>query len=96
MTMKGMAVVNMHPIGEPGEMRVIADDRRAAELRQMTAEQLLHLGTRQVVYLKAGLCDGEMFFVLYGADGSPIARTDAVETAVEMAADQGLEFIAVH
>ena len=49
-------------------------DRRAAALRQMTADQLLDLGTRQVVYLRAGTYDGERLFVLYAADGEPLAR----------------------
>ncbi len=65
-------------------------------LRQMTTEQLLHLGERQVVYLRAGTYDGEMRFVLFGADGTPLAWTDAAETAVEMAAERGLAFISVH
>jgi hypothetical protein len=70
-------------------------DRRAA-LRQMTADQLLDLGTRQVVYLRTGTCDGERLFVLYGADGVPLAMVDDVETAVEVAAEHDLEFVAVH
>jgi hypothetical protein len=80
--------VNMHPIG--------AEDPRTSALRQMTAEQLLSLGVDQVVYLRGGVCDGEMRFVLFGADGAPLARTDAVEIAMEMAAEQGLKFIAIH
>ena len=43
--------MNTHPIGEPGKMRSAARDLRTTALRQMTPEQLLHLGTRQVVYL---------------------------------------------
>jgi len=62
----------------------------------MTAEQLLGLGTHQVVYLRAGTCDGERLFVLYGADGMPLVTVDDIETAVEIAAARGLEFIAVH
>jgi hypothetical protein len=62
----------------------------------MTAEQLLGLGTRQVVYLRAGSCDGARLFVLYGADGMPLVTVDDIETAVEIAAARGLEFIAVH
>jgi len=50
----------------------------------MTVEQLLQLGTRQVVYLKAGLHDGEVAFVLYRADGIPLVAVDDMETAVEM------------
>ena len=86
----------MHPISEPGEMRIGPEDPMINALRQMTTEQLLHLGERQVVYLRAGTCDGEMHFVLFGADGTPLARTDAVETAVEMAAEHGLAFISIH
>jgi hypothetical protein len=91
-----MTVVNMHPIGEPGEMRTRAEYRRIAALRQMTAEQLLHLGTHKAVHLKSAMCDGEMIFVLFGADGAPLASADTVETAMEMVAEHGLEFITVH
>jgi hypothetical protein len=87
--------MNMHPISEPSEKIGVIRDQRSA-LRQMTAQQLLQLGTRQVVYLKAGMHDGEMLFVLYGADGSPLAIADVVETAVEMAAEHGLAFVTVH
>ena len=88
--------MDMHPIAGPGETRVDAGDRRAATLRQMTAEQLLQLGAHQVVYLRGGMCDGEMLFVLYGADGMPLVTADDVETAVEMAAERGLNFVPVH
>jgi hypothetical protein len=82
----------MHPISEPRR----DEHPMINALRQMTAEQLLHLGERQVVYLRAGMYDGEMRFVLFGADGTPFARTDAVETAVAVAAEHGLEFISIH
>jgi hypothetical protein len=62
----------------------------------MTVEQLLQLGTRQVVYLKAGLHDGEVAFVLYRADGTPLIAVDDVETAVEMVAEKGLSFATIH
>ena len=88
--------MDMHPIAGPGETRVNAGDRRAATLRQMTAEQLLQLGAHQLVYLRGGMCDGEMLFVLYGADGMPLVTADDVETAVEMAAERGLNFVPVH
>jgi hypothetical protein len=65
-------------------------------LRQMTAEQLLYLGARQVAYLRSGMCDGEMLFVLYGADGTPLLTADDAETAIEMASERGLGFVAVH
>jgi hypothetical protein len=67
-------------------------DSLARALRQMTAEQLLYLGSRQVVYLKPGM-DG---FMIYGADGTPLEMVDAIEAAVEMVAQNGLRFVAVH
>jgi hypothetical protein len=93
--MEGPAAMDMHAIDEPRETGSDAD-RRSAALRQITAEQLLHLGSRQVVYLKSHMCDGEMHFVLYRADGMPLASADDIETAVMLAADRGLEFVAVH
>jgi hypothetical protein len=54
-------------------MRTFTDSVSSA-LRQITPEQLLHLGTRHVVYLKAGMRDGAMAFMLYGADGAPVFR----------------------
>ena len=73
-----------------------AVDRRTAALRHMTADQLRGLGTHQLVYLRAGMCEGERLLVLYGADGEPLTTADDVETAVEIAAEQGLKFISVH
>jgi hypothetical protein len=88
--------MDMHPVSELSDTWIDADDRRVSALRQMSAEQLLHLGTRQVVYLKSGMCDGAMLFVLYGADGSPLMVAEDVETAAAMAVDCGLNFVAVH
>ena len=72
------------------------DGQQTAALRRMSADQLLSLGTRQVVYLRAGTCGDEKLFVLFGADGVPLATVDEVEAAVEMAAECGLQLIAVH
>jgi hypothetical protein len=94
-TKEGSTSMNTHRIGESGEAVGIIRDQTSA-LRQMTAQQLLQLGARQVVYLKAGMHDGERLFVLYGADGSPLAIADAVETAAELAAGHGLAFVSVH
>ena len=88
--------MEMHPIAGPSETTIDAGDRRATALRQMTAEQLLHLGERHVVYLKSGVCDGEMLFVLFGANGAPLVAVDDVETALDMVAERGLNFVAVH
>jgi hypothetical protein len=65
-------------------------------MREISTEQLLHLGTHQLVYLRSGMVDGELVFVLYGADGTPIVMVDAVETAMEIAAGHGLDFVTVH
>ena len=74
----------------------ISDKWLITALRQTTVEQLLQLGTRQVVYLRAGMRDGKLGFMLYGADGLPLALVDDVETAVEMVVENGLSFATVH
>ena len=76
------------------KIRAVLMQRSA--LRQMTCEQLLRLGISQVVYLKSGMCDGEMVFLLYSADGTPIVATDNVDAAIEAAADRGLNFVNLH
>jgi hypothetical protein len=84
-----------HPHNEvDAKVNVMRDSRLA--LRQMTSEQLLDLGRNQVVYLKSGVCDGEILFVLFGADGLPVIAADDVDVAVESAIEQGLSFVAVH
>ena len=87
--------MNIHPSGEPSAEVGAMRDRRSA-LRQMTAEQLLRLGMHQVVYLKSGLRDGHMLFVLYGADGTPLLVADDADAAAELASERGLGFVAVH
>jgi hypothetical protein len=76
-----------------GQTRVTGDSRSA---RRMTSEQLLDLGMNQVVYLKSGMCNGKMVFVLFGADGTPAVVADDVDAAVRTAIEQGLSFVAVH
>jgi hypothetical protein len=88
--------MNMHPMGDPGETLTDAQDPEIATLRHITAEQLRHLGTRQVVYLKAGTCDGEQAFGVFGADGTPLVVVDDLETAVAVVAQHGLDFVTLH
>jgi hypothetical protein len=64
--------------------------------RLITAEQLLHLGMRQVIYLNGGMCGGKRHFILYGADESSIARPDGAESATEMVAEWGLHIASIH
>jgi hypothetical protein len=86
--------MEMHQLNENRQAGVIQDSRSA--LRQMTSEQLLHLGMDQVVYLKSGMCDGKVLFVLFAADGTPVVAEDDVDVALETAIEQGLSFVAVH
>lgn len=75
------------------------DDHAAVSttaLRRMTSEQLRHLGTQRMVYLKAGTCDGELSFVLFDADGTPLVMVDSFEQAIEMAEANGFQFVTVH
>jgi hypothetical protein len=85
----------MHTLDTP-DAKVSATLAQRSALRRMTCEQLLHLGMSQVVYLKSGMCDGEMLFMLYNADGTPIVATDDVVVAIEAAADRGLNFVNLH
>jgi hypothetical protein len=88
--------MNMHPMGGPGETPTDPQDQTITRLRHITAEQLRHLGTRQVVYLKVGTCDGEQAFGVFGADGTPFVVVDDIETAVAMVAQHGLDFVTLH
>jgi hypothetical protein len=87
--------MEIHSLNEiEAKIDVLGASRSA--LREMTSEQLLDLGMNQVVYLKAGMCDGEMLFVLFGADGLPAIAADDVDAVLESAIEQGLSFVAVH
>jgi hypothetical protein len=79
---------------QSGPIGVVRDKRSA--LRQITAEQLQQLGTDHVVYLRAGFRDGALLFVVYRADGQPVALADTIDTAAEMAIEHGLAFVLVH
>ncbi len=70
--------MQMHPTAGTSKTRIDAGDRRTAALRHMTAEQFLHFGERHLVYMKSGICDGEMLFVLFAADGAPLVAADDV------------------
>jgi hypothetical protein len=88
--------MNMHPMSDPGETLTDARDQEIATLRRITAEQLRHLGARQVVYLKAGTCDGEQAFLVFGADGALLVVVDNLETAAMMVARHGIDFVTLH
>jgi hypothetical protein len=89
----GMEIRPLNDIDGPA--RMVTRDSRSV-LRWMTSKQLLDLGMNQVVYLKSGICEGKMLFVLFGADGTPVIAADNVDAAVETAIEQGLSFVAMH
>ena len=85
--------MELYPLNDiHGQARDTRDSRSA---RWMTSEQLLDLGLNEVVYLKSGMCDGKLVFVLFGAGGTPAVVADNVDAAVETAIEQGLSFVAV-
>ena len=88
--------MSMHPMSDSGETLTDSQDQTIAALRHITAEQLRNLGARQVVYLKAGTRNGEQAFGVFGADGTPLVVVDDLETAVEMVAKHGLDFVTLH
>jgi hypothetical protein len=88
--------MSMYSLVSSDDVTDIAEDRSSAALRHMSAEQLRHLGSRQVVYLRSTWRSGEQTFVIHGADGVPLAVTETVDMAVQMAVEHGLEFVAVH
>jgi hypothetical protein len=87
--------MEIDPLNEFDRQARVTREGRSA-LRCMTSEQLLDLGMNEVVYLKSGVCDGKMVFVLFGADGTPAVVANNVDAAVETAIEQGLSFVAVH
>jgi hypothetical protein len=89
-------LTDTRPMGEPGQAMINAGDQTIDALRNITVEQLLHLGIRRMVYLKAGMRDGEQAFALYRADGTPLVVVEDVATAVEMVTEHGLGFVTVH
>jgi hypothetical protein len=87
--------VEIHPFGEDDARVNVIQDRRSA-LRRISQEQLLQLGMTYVAYLRSGLYEGKELFAVYRADGIPIVVTDDLGDAIELAAEQGLNFVAVH
>jgi hypothetical protein len=88
--------MSVHPMSDSGETLTDSQDQTIAALRHITAEQLRNLGARQVVYLKAGTRNGEKAFVVFGADGTSLVVVNDIETAVEMVAEHGLDFVSLH
>jgi hypothetical protein len=88
--------MNVAVIDRPGETVAHSVDVSADDVRHMTQAQFRRLGVRSVVYLRAGLMNGEMAFAIHAADGIPMAVVEDVDSAVELACEHGMAFVAVH
>lgn len=87
--------MDMQSTGESSKKVGLAPDPRVA-LRQISTEQLRHLGMCQVAYLKYGRRNSLPVFLVYGADGTTLMAVDTIDTALEAAAELGLDFVTVH
>ena len=67
-----------------------------ASLRCMTEAQLRQLGTSELAYLRAGTVHGQQAYAIHAADGTAMAIVEDVELAVELVAERGMIFVAVH
>ena len=79
----------------PDDDRIRRSDHTPV-LRQITAEQLLHLGTRQMVYLKSGMRDGEQPSWSTALTQSPLSSSMTLQQRSRMAHVHGLGFVTVH
>lgn len=83
-------------IDKPGETVGRDVNAAAADARHMTTAELRHLGVPLVVYLRAGMLNGEMAYAIHAADGTPIAVVEDVDAAVALVCEHGMAFVAVH
>jgi hypothetical protein len=88
--------MHIAPADVPGKVVRQDDDAAIADSRRMTRAQLRQLGVAQLVYLRAGVLDGEMAFAIHAADGTALAVVEDIELAVELVSEQGMDFVAVH
>lgn len=87
-----------------------ARPKPAEKVKNITAEQLAHLGGGSIGYIKPmaseelqeafpqieGIKPGIRFYGLFAADGSPILLADSRETAMSGAWEQKLETVSLH
>jgi hypothetical protein len=83
-------------IDRPGETVGCNVDVPADDVSHMTTAQFRRLGVRSLVYLRAGMLNGEMAYAIHAADGIPMAVVDDVDEAVALACEHGMAFVAVH
>ena len=75
---------------------LLGSDDSLAEIRGITPSELRELGTSQMVYLRSGSVNGEMAYGIYAADGTVMAVVEDIEVAIELVAERGMTFVAVH
>ncbi len=88
--------MNVSVIDKPGETVGCNVDVSVDDVRHMTTAQFRRLGVRSVVYLRAGMMNGEMAYAIHAADGIPMAVVEDVDAAVALACEHGMAFVAVH
>jgi hypothetical protein len=91
-----IGAMHIAPADEPGKVVSHDDNAAIADARRMTRAQLRQLGVAQLVYLRAGVLDGETAFAIHAADGTALAVVEDIELAVELVSEQGMAFVAVH
>jgi hypothetical protein len=91
-----IGVMNVSVIDKPGESVGHEVDAAADDVRHMSTAQLRCLGVTSVVYLRAGMMNGEVAYAIHAADGIPMAVVQDVDAAVALAYEHGMAFVAVH
>jgi hypothetical protein len=65
-------------------------------LRTLTDQEFLKLGAADRAYVRPAIYNGAQGFSLHGADGTPLAFRDTLETAFALARQNDLEPSAIH
>lgn len=69
---------------------------RAACLRDLSAQDFMALGVRQIAYVRPVALPDRMAFVVHAADGTPLSVHDDVQGAVLTARYNELQPLTVH
>ena len=88
--------MNVSVIARPGETVSRDVDTLVTDPRQMTTAQLRRLGMPSLVYLRSAMMNGYLAYAIHAADGCPMAVVADIDTAVALACEHGMAFVAVH
>lgn len=66
------------------------------DIHQITQSQLAELGLAQIAYVKQVIVDGEACFAIHAADGTPLALSDGLDSAVGAIIDHDMVPTMVH